>query len=179
MRAIATALIAFAAATSPALGQWRDTQTGKPLADTEWRKAVDGLGAALLVTADEEAFLKEWTNTPESRSPTVKPASKVRRGAVVTALVLFSGCGDAGGNCDAAVDFKVLNPDGSVYGDVPGNRAWSGPAPKSGIVVLSSAHLRIRIEPKDQRGEYTVIGVLREAGGKRAVSLKQQFEVSQ
>jgi hypothetical protein len=178
MRAVATVLLMVTAAAASVLGRWQqDLQAGKPVADTEWRKSVDGLGVQLLLIDDEEAFLKEWTTTPESHVAMVKSVSRVKRGAVLTAVIVFSGCGRPNGNCDATVDFTVLGPDGSVHGDVRGAAAWSGPAPKPGIVVLSGAHLQMRIDRTRQLGEYTVHGTLRESHSKREVNLTQRFEV--
>lgn len=176
MRAIAAVSIILISATVSVLGQWRDPQTGKPVEETEWRKSVKGLGAELVLIDDEEAFLKEW-ETPESHVATVKSASKMKRGAVLSAELLFFGCGRPKGNCDATADFTVLKPDGSVYGNIRGAIAWSGPAPKPEIVVLSSAHLRMLIDPAGQLGEYTVRGTLREAHGSRQVKLTRRFDV--
>lgn len=176
MRTIAAILIILAASSVSA--QWYD-EVGKPLPDTEWRKSSDGLGAALLLTTEIDAFLKEWSTTPESHAPVLKPTSRAKRGDVVAALVVFFGCGSSRASCNAVVDFKVLNPDGSVYGDIPFSRAWSGPPPKPKVVTLSPAQLRIRIEPKDQLGKYTVIANFREADSGKQIRLRQEFTVTQ
>lgn len=157
--------------------QWYHRETGVPLADNEWRKTSGSLGALLIVTAKAEEFLREWHSTPEAHAPRVVPVDRVKRGDVIAALLFFSGCGVPGQSCRAAVDFKVLRPDGSVYGDLPNNRVSARPAPESGIVVLSEAHLNIRAEPQDPFGVYTVIAALREPPTGRAIHLKRQFEV--
>lgn len=177
MKAISTAFLSAVLLCSAAQAQWYDTQTRKPLPDTEWRKTSGALGAALLLTDKPDAFMKEWTETPESHMPLLKPVSVVKRGDVVAALVLFSGCGSKTSTCSAHVDFKVLKPDGSVYGDVPGNPAWSGASPKVGIVVLSKAQLRVRIEPNDPLGTYQVLATMTDTNANTSIRLKQTFQV--
>jgi hypothetical protein len=176
MRTIVAILMILVAI--PVSAQWYD-EFGKPLPDTNWRKSSDGLNAALVLTTEIDAFLEEWSTTPESHAPVLKPTSRAKRGDIVAALVVFSGCGTSKTSCNAVVDFKVLNPDGSVYGDIPFSRAWSGPSPKPRVVILSDAQLRIRIEPKDQLGKYTVLATFREADSGKQIRLRQEFTVTQ
>ncbi len=170
-------LAAVTLVSSDAIAQWRDTKSGAPLRDSEWRKTSGQLGAMLVVTDKAEAFVGEWTHTPEAHIPIVSTANHVRRGDVVAALLLFAGCGTQGDSCDAVVDFKVLRPDGSVYGELPGNVVYAGLAPRKEIVLLSQAHLMVRIEPTDPYGTYLVIAVLRERAAGRVLQLKQKFDV--
>jgi hypothetical protein len=177
MKSVATVLVVLWIAAGPVSAQWYDTRTGMLEPDAPWRKSIEGLGAALLLTRDIDAFLKEWDGTPSSYAPTIKTASRAKRGDTVAAIVAFTGCRGASGTCNATVDFKVLKPDGSVYADLQGARAWAGLSPKARVVVLSEAQLRIRIEPTDPLGEYIVLGTLRQLDTGRSLNLKQTFRV--
>ncbi len=177
MKTFATVLAVLSIAVGPVSAQWYDSQTGRPEPDAPWRKSLEGLSAALFLTRDIDAFLKEWDGTLPSHAPTLKTTSRARRGDTVAAIVAFTGCRGTSGTCNATVDFKVLNPDGSVYADLPGGRAWAGLSPKARVVVLSEAQLRIRIEPSDPLGEYSVLGTFRHLETGRSLNLKQTFRV--
>ena len=177
MPIIVLALLLFLLANTDSHGQWYDPKTGFPVQDTDWRKTSGELGAMLITTNDAKGFLDEWRNTPTAHTPKLKTASVVKRGGVISALLFFSGCGSKGGSCNAIVDFKVLSPNGSVYGDLPGNRAWSGQAPPKGILLLSQAHLDIQVEPKDALGVYPVLAILRDPETGKVIHLRQHFEV--
>jgi hypothetical protein len=178
MRTIVVLLVLLLAlSVVDSYAQWFDPKTGGRLQDNDWRKASGDLGAMIIMTNNAESFFYEWENTAAAHIPQVKTTSQVRRGEVIAALLFFSGCGAEGDSCNAVVDFKVMKPDGSVYGDNPGNKVLAWPAPKKGVVLLSQAHLQIRIEPNDPIGAYPVIAVLREPNTGKVIRLKQQFEV--
>ena len=162
---------------SRACAQWADTRTGASVPDNEWRKMSGDFGGMLVVTDKADEFVHEWTHTSEAHIPLVTPASHVRRGGTVTALLFVTGCGARGDTSDVIVDSTVLRPDGSVYGDVPGGEVYAGPAPRKGLVLLSRAHLEIRIESTDPCGTYAVIAVVRDRVTGRAIRLKQRFDV--
>ncbi|HSS26684.1 MAG TPA: hypothetical protein VLL50_01915 [Usitatibacter sp.] len=170
-------LLLLGLAASSAWGQWMDPQTAKPLPDLEWRKTVEGLGGMLVLTKDYEAFMKEWTGTGESAVPSLHPATAATRGESVTAIVFFSGCADAGKPCELAVDFRVLKPDGSSYGNIPNVAAFKGTIPKRNMVMVTKATVRLKIEQKDPLGEYTILATLRQAGTKRSMELRQRLFV--
>ena len=160
--------------------QWYERETGVLLSDTDWRKASSGFGAALLLSDNPRALFDEWSNSPESHAPilpTLNPTSKIKRGDVITAVIVFSGCGQAGASCAAMADFRTLKPDRSVYADSPKNRMWSRAAPKSGNVMLSEAYLQIRIEPEDPIGIYQVQAIVTEPRSKAKLKLTQEFSV--
>lgn len=166
-------VLALGLAATSAWGQWMDPQTSKPLPDLEWRKTVEGLGGMLVLTKDYENFMKQWTAGGESKVPEFHPAAGAGHGDSVTAMVFFSGCADAGQACELVVDFKVLKPDGSTYGSIPRVAAYNGKIPKRNVVMLSRATMRLKIEPKDPVGAYTVIATMRQPDGKRSMELKQ------
>lgn len=166
-------LAALVLVTTGAWGQWMDPQTSKPLPDLDWRKTVEGLGGMLVLTKDYEGFMKQWTQGGESKVPEFHPAAGATKGDSVTAMVFFSGCADTGQTCELVVDFKVLKPDGSPYGAIPKVAAFNGKITKRNVVMLSRATMRLKIEPKDPVGAYTLIATLRQPNAKRSMELKQ------
>ena len=174
-RSIAAAVLALAGTAASA--QWMDPDTKKPMPDVDWRKTVDGLGGMLVLTRDYEAFMKEWSQTPESHTPNFRPASGAKHGDSVTAMVFFSGCAEPGKHCELVVDFKVLKPDGSVYGNVPNIAAYSANVPKTNVLMLTKATIRLTIEPKDPSGQYTIEATMRQPGTNRMMTLVQYLFV--
>lgn len=174
-RLIAAAILVLAGTAASA--QWIDPDTGKPMPDTDWRKTVEGLGGMLVLTKDYDAFIKDWLQSPETHSPNFRPASGANHGDSVTAMVFFSGCAEPGKHCELVVDFKVLKPDGSVYGDLPNRPAYSATVPKANVIMLTKATVRLKIEPKDPSGQYTIQATLRQPGTNRAMTLSQYLFV--
>lgn len=158
--------------------QWFSSSTGAALPDTKSQKSVGVLGVALRLTGDAEPFIQEWTDTPESHGLKLPPKGLIKRGSIVSALVFYSWCGDEQTPCRATVDFKVLAPDGSVYGEIPKGRVLRQGASKKGLVYLSQAYLRVRIEPKDPLGTYKVIATYRASENADPIELEEQFDVS-
>jgi hypothetical protein len=173
-RLLAVLLVLY---TVDSWAQWYNPNTGAPVPDTESRKRSGDFGAMLTVTGDVKSFLDEWYKTAESHTPHLKTKDKVKRGEIIGALLFFSGCGIEGGKCDATVDFKVLSPNGSVYGEHNGSRVWSGSAARKGVVLLSQARLEVRIEPNDPIGEYVVLASLKDSTPKSVFQLMQKFQV--
>lgn len=167
----------IAAIASSTSAQWYDPGTRAPVPDNEWRQQSGQLGAMLALAKNPQQFMEEWYKTPESHVPRLDMIETVKRGDVIGALVFFSGCGVEGTTCDATVDFKVLGPDGTVYGEHNGNDVWSRPAVKPAVVMLSEATLQVRIEPSDPLGVYTVLAEFRSPSAHAVFRLKQRFEV--
>jgi hypothetical protein len=171
-------LIIFALGALTANAQWFDRNTGTAQPDTKWRKSVGELGLALILTGNADSFLKEWTSTPESHAPQVPPRGVIKRGSSIWALLFLSGCAAEGKSCDAVIDFRVLRPDGSVYGEMNGNKVSAQPMPRKGIVILSRAYLQIRIEPQDPLGTYKILAVFRQADASPSIQLEEEFDVT-
>lgn len=161
--------------TAPCQAQWNES--GKAAPDNEWRQQQAGFGVMLAVSPDPQAFIQEWYSTKESYVPHLKEPDHVKRGDTIGALVFFSGCAAEGEKCDAVVDFKVLAPDGKVYGEHAGNILWAQTLGKPTVVALSQANLVVRIEPKDQLGRYTVLVDVRTPSNKRVFHLRKSFVV--
>lgn len=153
---------------------WID-RDGTTLPDAEFRKHIGAFSAWLLLVDDEEDFFRRWDAlTPLAHIDT---AHRVERGRFITVFVIFGGCAkDSVGRCDVGVDFRIRNPDGTDYSFIPDQRAWdnySGPEP--GIPVLSQAYLKIRIEPDEYVGEYSVEATVRDLNADTSILLRSAF----
>ncbi|HUL55729.1 MAG TPA: hypothetical protein VLT60_01945 [Usitatibacter sp.] len=155
--------------------QWKES--GKPVADAEWRKSDRGLGGILVLTNDINAFMRAWKAPAEWDVPAVKSTAEFRRGDTVNVVVLFSGCGHMSLECGANVAFRVTRPDGTLYGETLPLTAWSRSALKPGKVAISDASLGIAITPRDAPGEYTVVATFADSDRERAVVLTRRFRV--
>ena len=173
---VAAVLFSLLAATAHA--QWRDE--GKTVPDTEWSKSAGEFGAMLLVTDDPEGFFKRWDKPPSpDYKPEIETVSTARRGETVMAIIIFTGCAsNPKGNCVSEVDFKVLNPDGSLYGDLKKGELWKDkPAPPDPYLQVSVANLAFKIEEDDPFGTYQLEAVVRDMVAKKQLKLKQTLEV--
>jgi hypothetical protein len=135
--------------------QWNEN--GRPVPDTASAKSKEGFGAMLLLTDEPQKFIAEWQSSPPEHQPSLSTVDEAPRNKQVVAFVFFSGCRTASGTCDCTVDFTVLRPDGSVYGEQKDAELWRGKPPMPGNnLQLSAANLAITIESKDPLGTYTI-----------------------
>jgi len=134
----------------------------------------------LLITNDPDGFFEQW-NRPQSPGykPNMSTVSEAKRGDTVMAIILFSGCGaDKTGNCNSQVDFKVYNPDGSLYSEYNNGELWSNkPAIPQGSMQVSVINLGFKIELDDQLGEYRIEAVVRDLNAKKRLKLKQTIRI--
>lgn len=138
-------------------------------------KSVNFSASLAIVSRDNE-LLKEWSTTPKSQAPIIPPIGEVKRGETINVLLFFTGCGSIIEICSAVVDYKVLKPDGGLYGDIPSKKVWPQPA-QPGIVNLGSGMLRITIDPNDPQGQYEVLATLIEKNTGKVLSLRQSYKV--
>ena len=149
---IILAVFIIVVANAMASAQWK--KGDEKVEDTLERKSVNGFGGYLVVVEDPKGFIKEWS---KPQTPKIKPVTDVKRGEVIGAFVLFSGCRpDSAGVCNSEVDYVVLKPDGTVYAERKGQPLWKEQAPPAQNIQLSRAILAIRMEPNDPAGEYKV-----------------------
>ena len=153
---------------------WRN---GKRIPDETWRRSQDDLGVMLLLTTETDAFVREWYSTPESHVPNIRTTDRAVRGDVVSAFVLFSGCKPSpSGTCDGTVDFTVLKPDGSLYGEAKNYPLCTRKASVK-TVQMSPEHLDIQIEPRDPLGLYTVKARVRDKLAGITLEVERRLEV--
>lgn len=163
-------------AASPAFSaQWID-KSGKSIPDTENMKSAENFIAQLILTTDEQSLLKKW-NTP-SETVNVNTSSTVERNSPISAFIVFGGCKvDQQGNCDLVTKFKIYQPDGKLYADLPEMEVWSGkPVPPNRSIQLSIAYLKVVIENGEQLGKYRFESVVTDKVGKESVKISSVFE---
>jgi len=172
-RLAAIFLLAFSAAGS---AQWKD-ESGKPIADNEWRKSKDGLGGMLVLAGNYNEFIKSWASGDENTVAQVKPVTELKHGDNAAVLIFFAGCGKPAEKCTLDADIKVIAPDGSTYGDLKDRKAFDAVLEKPENLSLSNAMAMLRIEPNDKPGVYQVLATLRRPSTKTTIELKQTVRV--
>src|SRR5258705_12536340 len=116
------AACALALSCGEASAQWYATESGQISPNTDEKKSVSGVGGWLLLTDQLEGFLHDWEALPESGAPVVHTIDSVRHGAKVSTLLFYGGCGHGVEPCKATINYRVIRPDGSVYGEQHGLR---------------------------------------------------------
>jgi len=167
------ALLAFCNARA----QWIDKQ-GNRLADTEDRKSIGTFGAEIVFTTDAESLEDRWA-TP-SETVKVDSVENVRINEPSSAFIVFSGCKPrTTGKCNVSMTFRVFQPDGAVYANTPSMEVWRDKqAPPRRALALSVQYLRVRIEPHEQRGRYTVQVQVRDENSGNVLLLKKSFSAT-
>lgn len=160
-------------AAAPAAAQWKKGDERVP--DTPDRKWVNSFGAHLLIVEDPRAFIEEWKK-PET--PRINPVSEVKRGIVIGAFVLFTGCKpDAQGLCNSEVDYTVYKPDGTIYAERSKQPLWKDAPPPGTNIQLSNAILGIRMEENDPVGEYKVKAKVTDLNAQISFELETKFRL--
>ena len=166
-------------ATSATYPQWHEG--GEPAEDTPSSRSIGDFAAMLLLSSKPNEFLEEW-NRPASAdfAPRMETADRVKRGDIIVAFVLFSGCSPSeDGLCDASVDFEVLRPDGAEYSTIADAELWRGKAPvPKPYLQLGTTYLGLVIEPQDPLGDYTVNVQVCDSVSDRCLDLTEQFEAT-
>jgi len=153
---------------------WID-RSGNPMPDEPDRKSIGEYGAWLVLTDKESQAFTNW-DTP-SEEVYIPSTEMVEKGKTLTALVVFSGCAaDDKGNCNLLVKYKVLQPDGSVYADLPFQEAWiDKPVPTKRSLGLSIAYIQVVIEADEPIGEYTVEATVVDRNMRKRLELRSHF----
>lgn len=159
----------------PSIAGWVD-RAGKPLPDAPDRKSIGDFGAWLVLTDKESETFSRW-DTP-SEGVYLNSIEKIERGKILTALIIFSGCGaDRAGNCDLVVKFRIVQPDGKSYADLPYQEAWVGkPVPPNKSLGMSVGYIRIIIEPGEPLGKYKVLANVYDRNLNKTIELLNVFE---
>jgi len=174
-RIILVFLSALLAAPLPSIAGWVDRE-GKPLPDAPDRKSNGDFGVWLVLTDKESEAFARWDTSSEGVY--LSSTEKVERGKILTALIIFSGCGtDKAGNCDLVVRFKIVQPDGKIYADLPYQEAWVGkPVPPNKSLGMSVGYIRVIIEPNEPLGKYKVLAYVHDKNLNKAIELLSVFE---
>jgi hypothetical protein len=168
-------LAAVLAVPLSSVAGWVDRE-GKLLPDTSDRKSIGDFGAWLVLTDKESEAFSRW-DTP-SEGVYLNSTEKIERGKMLTALIIFSGCGaDRARNCDLVVKFKIVQPDGKTYADLPYQEAWVGkPVPPNKSLGMSVGYIRVIIEPDEPLGKYKVFANVHDKNLNKTIELLSVFE---
>lgn len=168
-------LVTFLAISPPALADWVNKNGGVSFPDTDARKSKDSFSAEIVLVEDDQALFADWLSS--STSVKINAVNNVRVGKGISAFILFSGCKtDAAGNCNVTMQFRVIRPDGEVYGESTEMEVWQNrPAPKSKSIELSIRYMKIIIEPKDQVGKYVIDASVKDKNAGTTLQLKAAF----
>lgn len=115
---------------------------------------VGNLEVQQLWSADEQGFIKEWS---QPKIPDLETTHQTERNRTITMFIVLRGCmADLDGNCRVTGKLEMLDPNGAPYGSVSdGIPVWpSQPAPDASLLVLSPASIRLTIEDGEKLGVY-------------------------
>jgi hypothetical protein len=162
---------------SPASGQWKEN--GRAAPDEPWRRSDGSFGAMLFLTRNLKGFQEQWAK-PASHDyqPRLDPTEEGVRGETVSTVVLFHGC-TAGldRRCNAEATFRLLRPDGSLYGQHTGV-LWRSEPPPAPNLQMSAAHMAFEIELDDPLGTYRVEVIVLDRVSGRTLKLVRPLAVS-
>ncbi|MCP4237206.1 MAG: hypothetical protein GY770_27085 [Aestuariibacter sp.] len=168
---VTTLSLAF---TSPS--GWID-RDGNPIPDSAEQKSIGQFGAWLLLTNDVKNSLEKW-NTP-SETVYIDTSKNYKKNEYIAAFVFFSGCSEnESGKCNLNVKYKIIQPDGKVYADIPEQEAWSKKPPGRSI-QMSTAYIQVRIESHELKGTYEILADVIDNNSSQKLNLSSKFEISE
>jgi hypothetical protein len=148
---------------------------GKPVTGPNIGSAR-GFTAQLWMTEHEE-FFQRFTQGGVVR---FDDTSDVRRDVPIFLTFFITGPGlDASGAADVTADITIRKPDGNVYFQGKAAPCWSGKYPYSpDSTQVADAKIKLRIEPTDPGGKYTVEATVHDKIKKVDLPLKKTFDVA-
>ncbi len=154
---------------------WINKKGGVSLPETDARKSVSAFNAEMIFVENERALFAGWLAPAASVNVSTINTTVIGKG--ISAFIIFGGCKpDSSGNCNVTMQFRVVRPDGEVYGAPPELEVWQGkPAPKGKSLELSIRYMKIIIEPKDQLGDYIVYANVKDENAGTSLKLKAPF----
>ncbi len=152
---------------------------GRASAGSSWSKQRGSFAAMVLLSNEPDEFLNAWHNSTDDFP--FQMSETAVRGAPIVAFVLFGGCEpDDDGLCNAAVDFTVLNPDGTEYVTFKDKDLWRDkPAIPAGAVQLSTEYMGVIIEPDDPLGQYEIQVAVRDNNAGITLHLSKTFTATE
>jgi len=153
---------------------WKDTQ-GRIEPDSEYRKAQNGFGGWLLVTADQD-----WKSKWETQSDTVphlSMADTIEKGKPVYALTFFSNPKlNAHGAADISCDIELRRPDGNSSLQQKDAICFKGTLKgQPNYLYLSAPIIKFIGEQDDPYGVWQVSITLKDNVGHVDLPLKTSF----
>ncbi len=149
-------------------------QNGTPIKNSENRKSVQGFGAALLVTSDQD-WQKKW-ETSSDTVPKFTEVNEIRTGAKATILIFFSNPLVAkNSEVDVTCDIKILRPNGRNR-EYAGLKAMKGKLPgKATYTYLAEPVIAFVSEEQDPLGVWKVEVTIHDQNRRVSVPLRTQF----
>jgi hypothetical protein len=171
------AVVACAASIAhgqPTSGVWR-MPDGTTVPESESRRSINGFGAWLVVTPDQD-WAEKW-GTPSTVTPRFNEAKEVRLGGKLTTLIFFANpLPNSNGEVHVVCDIKVVRPNGSMSVDAPNTQCMRGPlqGPPANV-RLGAPVLLFVAEPNDPPGVWRVEVIVRDLVRNVAVPVKTQY----
>lgn len=153
---------------------WKDTQ-GRMQPDSDARKAQNGFGGWLLVTADDDWKTKWETQT--DATPRFSMAATVAKGKPVYVLTFFSNPKlDEQGGADISCDIDLRKPDGSASFQQTDATCFKGALKgQPNYLYLSAPVIRFIGEQEDPYGAWQISITLKDNVGRTNLPLKTSF----
>lgn len=153
---------------------WR-SPGGAPIPDTEARKSLNGFGAWLVVTPDQD-WQAKW-NTPAHVRPYFTETKDVKRGGKLAILIFFVNPKADGRNAvNVRCDIKVVRPDRSLSIDAKDISCMEGELKGSPQNVrLGAPIINFIGEPTDPLGEWRVEVAVRDTIRSTSVPVRTSF----
>lgn len=174
-------LVATSLVSSIALATVPDTPGPSPSREY-WSWRDERFSADLLVTNKHDELVQQWNSlaSDPEQWPTVAVVDSARRGEKVHAIVIFRGCMAPGRPCGMELDYFVLKPDGTRYGDFPDRVLWSEatPVPDPRLVYLGGPYLEFMADPGDPFGEYEFVVRIRSLENPEGIELRRTLRVT-
>lgn len=173
---ISVVFLAALSSHATAENAWRDVQ-GRPAAESDSSKSIDGFSGMLLITPDKD-WAEKWDTSPET-VPHFASASEVVDGNSLFMLTFFAGPGrDSTGRTNVLCDFAMVRPDGSKSIEQTDVLCFQVELKEhSNSLYLAPAVVGYLAEAGDQRGTWTFHMTLKDKVRGVEIPLKTSFLV--
>lgn len=142
--------------------------------DTPDRKSVNGFGVHLIVVKNPQGFVREWQK-PEM--PKIESAKKIKVGEPLGGIILFAGCKEVSGSCNAEIDYTIYKPDGSLLAERLAQPLWKEEAPPKPNIQLGRAILSLQFKKGQPTGTYKITARTKDLNSNATIDLETQIEV--
>ena len=170
------AALFFLAAALPAFGQtffWKDGH-GKPVPDTPSQKSVNGVGAWLLVTSDEDWEAK-W-NTPSETIPQFTQASTVTlRKHVFILSFVANPTRSKEGDVNVTCDFEIERPNHVITHQNDIECLKGKPLGSEGTLYLTKQIVGFVGDNEDPKGKWIVRITIKDLNRPVSIPLETSF----
>ena len=155
---------------------WRSPD-GKVIPETPARKARNGLGVSLVITADPDWQVK-W-DTPSHVIPNFNRAEKVSTGGRLSILTfVVNPKPDASNNLNVSSHIEVTRPNGTSSVNTPGLRCLAGKlAGPATNVRLCEAVVQFSADPGDPVGSWKVKVTVRDENRATEIPVEGSFKL--